>query len=107
MRNYELFFVGMKLMLFVFRFRAIFDWRTPTTYVFAFTVQFLFIAYVSVNDSALLAHSFGSVWMLMAFVDDIAIDLSILDTYNRKDTSDARLYEHLCEFIRFHTEIKQ
>lgn len=75
--------------------------------MFAFTVQFLFTGYMSVNDSALMVHSFGSVWMFMAFVDDITIDLGNLDTYNRKKTSDARLYEHLCEFIRFNTEIKQ
>lgn len=89
------------------RFRTIFDWRTPTTYMFAFIVQFLFIAYASVNDSALLSHSFGSVWMFMASVDDIKIDMSNLNDLNRNETSDAKLYEYLCEFIRFHTEIKQ
>lgn len=96
-----------EIILIFFRLRTIFDWRTSTTYIIAFTLQFLFTAYLSVNDTVLMAHSFGSVWMFMAFVDDITIDLANLDTYNRSKTSAARLYEHLCEFIRFHTEIKQ
>lgn len=52
-------------------------------------------------------HSFASVWLFMAFVDDITIDINGIDTFNRNKTSDAKLYEYLCEFIKFHTEIKQ
>lgn len=87
--------------------RSVFEWRAPTTYLFAFTTQFLFTAYVCINGSALMSHSFASVWLFMAIVDDIKIDMSALDAHNGNKTSDARLYEYLCEFIKFHTEIKQ
>lgn len=45
--------------------------------------------------------------MFMAFVDDMKIDMSDLDTHKKNNVSDARLYEHFCDFIRFHNEINQ
>lgn len=84
-----------------------FDWRTPTTYIFAFTYQLLVTACIVIVGSVLLLQGFGSIWILIAFIGDIKSDMSALDAYKRNETSDAVLYKHLCEFIKFHTEIKQ
>lgn len=88
-------------------FRELFDWRTPTAYFIAFTLQFLITAYVVLVGSVLLMHTLRSIWLFMAFVDDIKTDMSALDAYERNEVSNDKLYEYLCDFIKFHTEIKQ
>lgn len=87
--------------------RSIFDWRTPTTYMYAFTLEFLVTAYIVTVGSCLMLHSFGTIRLFMAFVDDIKTDMRALDAYKRNKISVAKFYDYLCEFIKFHTEIKQ
>lgn len=87
--------------------RTIFDWRTPTTYMYAFTFELLATAYIVTVGSSLLLHAFGTIRLFMAFVDDIKTDMRALNAYKRNKKSVAKFYDYLCEFIKFHTEIKQ
>lgn len=91
----------------IFFSRTIFDWRTPTTYIFAFTFEFIAAAYIILVAIVLLMHAFGSCWILIAFVDDIKTDLSALDAYKRNQISEVKLYEYFCEYIRLYKDIKQ
>lgn len=76
-------------------------------YFFAFAFQFLVTGYAIIVGSALLLHALASMWLFTAFVDDIKSDMGALNAYKRNETSDAKLFKHLCEFIQFHAEIKQ
>lgn len=90
-----------------FLFRTIFEWRTPTAYIFAFTFQFITAAYAIISAIVLLIHSFGSCWIFIAFVDDIQIDMCALDTHKRNGASNAKFYEYLINFIQLRKKIKQ
>lgn len=87
--------------------RTIFDWRTPTAYIFAFLFQSLVTAYAVIVGSVLLIHFSRTIWLFVAFVDDIKIDMSALDAHKRNKISDNKLYEYLCDIIKFRIEIKQ
>lgn len=75
--------------------------------MYAFTLEFLVTAYIVTVGSSLMLHAFGTIRLFIAFVDDIKTDMNALDAYKRNKISNAKFYYHLCEFIRFHTEIKQ
>ena len=90
-----------------FHSREIFDWKTPTTYIFAFIFELIGGAYVLIVAAILLIHGIGSVLMSIAFLDDIRIDLKKLNKFKKLKKTEAELYENLCEFIQFHSRIKQ
>lgn len=87
--------------------RTIFDWKTPTAYIFAFAFQCLVTAYAVVIGAVLLIHMFTTIWLFVAFIDDIKTDMRALDAYEKTKISEQHFYEHLCDLIKFHTEIKQ
>lgn len=102
-------FVHSKLKLFPLFFwnREIFEWKTPITYIIAFLTELICGAYVLTVAAILITYGIGSVLISIAFLDDIHADLNALNKYNKFKKTDAKLFEHLCEFIRFHSAIKQ
>lgn len=91
----------------VFLLRAIFDWRSPTAYIFAFTFEILATACAMTVGVVLLIHSFGSCWILIAFIDDIKTDMGALNAHKNTGLSVAKLYANLIVFLRLRKEIKQ
>lgn len=87
--------------------RDIIEWKTPTTYIIAFISQLICGAYVLMVAAILLTYGIGSVLLCIAFLDDIHVDLNSLNEYHKFEQTDAKLFKHLCEFITFHSEIKQ
>lgn len=87
--------------------RAIFDWRTPTAYFFAFICEMLGMAYAMIVGLVPLIHALGACWILIAFIDDIKTDMSTLIARKKKGISVAKLYVNLIEFIHLREEMKQ
>lgn len=105
--NYFTTDLGSDAFLLPFVMWKIFNRRTPIAYLFAFTLQFLAAAYTILVGTTLMLHVFGSIWLFMAFVYDVRTEMDGLDAYRQTEISDAKFYKHLCEFIQFHSDIKQ
>lgn len=87
--------------------RALFEWRTPTAYIVAFTLQILALVFAMTIGLVLLIHAFGSCWILIAIIDDIKTDMSALNAHKRNGISVAKLYANLIVFLRLRKELKQ
>lgn len=91
----------------LFLFRAIFDWRSPTAYIFAFTFEILATSCAMTVGLVLLIHAVGSCWILIAFIDDIKTEMSSLNAQKRTGIHVAKLYANLIVFLRLRKELKQ
>lgn len=87
--------------------REVFDWRNPTGFIFAYIIEQSVSAYITMVAASLIIHGFGSIWIFLAFVDDMCIELISLNDYKKTKKNPIIIYKHLCSIIHFQNQIKK
>lgn len=87
--------------------RSIFDWRLPSTYIFAFIIELCVGAYLAMVALILMLHGIGSCCLLLTFIDDVDAELNTLNEYKKMKEIRMKIRGDLSKFIKFQSKIKQ
>lgn len=104
-------FVGTFLngfYFFLFDFRLPFDEKTLLYYAIAYLIECAALFSILVGAAAAVCHLIGSCWLIVAFVEDISIELPTLSIDDEESSPNEREWtERLINIIQLHSHIKQ
>ena len=87
-----------------------FDWKNPVGYLIAVVLEYIIVSLALRYMGCFLGYGFGGYFFVMAIAKDLKSFVKSIGKSAKKcqsTTSEQKILQNLCEFIRLHTSVKK